>query len=154
MPDPVNVELDQLTSALAANGVTLASMLAKMEQAASLLPFDGIDVTPFVASNATLASDTTYREIKAAVAGKRHWILAILIVNQTAAETPVAQIAEDTGGSPAVLFTFAPGDPAVVHSRIIELPVAIPVTAAKNIGINHTTAVGDSRAFVFGVVED
>ena len=142
------------TDALEAVQAAVEAIQAKVEQQAAQKPYDGIDSTPFVAVNTTDASDTTYREIKAAVAGKRHWIDALLIVNKTAAETPVIQVAEDTGGTPVVLLTFAPGDPAVVHSRLIELPVALTVTAAKNIGCNATTATGDTVVFLFGRVED
>lgn len=150
----IRTALEDGTTAGQAVQTAIEAILAKIEAAAAQKGWDGIDSTPFVASNSSDITTNTYVEIKAAVAGKRHWIDAILIVNKTAAQTPVIQIAEDTGGTPVVLFTFAPGDPAVQQTKLIELPVSIAVTAAKNIGGQATTATGDTTVYLFGRVED
>lgn len=114
----------------------------------------GVAKTAFVARNATAASDTTYREIKAAVASKRHWIHWMMITNITPAETPVINVAEDTGGTPVVKYTFAPGDPAVRTPQLHVFNPPIAISSGMNIGAQATTATGDTHVVIGGFVED
>lgn len=152
----VAAAIDLATVELATIDTNIATLAAKAAQDAELKhgTGDGVAKTAFTARNTTAASDTTYREIKAAVASKRHWIHWIEVTNITPAETPVINVSEDTGGTPVVRYTTAPGDPAVVPSRrqVFEPPIVI--SSGVNIGVQATTATGDTHVTIGGFVED
>jgi hypothetical protein len=113
---------------------------------------DGAPVTPFSAINGTLIDDTTKRAIKAAVAGKRHWITAAKAVNKTSAETPTVQLYD---GTPTLLAALCPGDPDVSPGGdFVEFNPPIEVAAGLKIDGAAVAAVGDCYVTIVGYVED
>ncbi len=114
---------------------------------------DQIAKTPFSATNTADITTTTAVEIKAAVAGKRHWITGATCINKTDVETPFIGL---QGDGDVLVDVFAPGDPAIVaggDTHYYNPPLVIPSGEAIE-GIALLAALGDCIIAVHGYVED
>lgn len=136
--------LDTINSNIA---LILAAQQALAQRAMSGVP---ATATPFSATNTTDVTSTSVQVVRAAVTAKKKWITEITVTNKTAAELPVITV-EDNTGTPVVIDTFAPGDPAAGRGserRTYSPP--IEVAAGKQIGAHAGSSVGDVLVTVSG----
>lgn len=98
-------------------------------------------------------------QLKAAgAAGKRQFLLGVSFTNKTANEQPVVEVTEDHAGTPVIKDTIA--IPYLIATTGIcptveksyEYPIEI--TAAKTIGFQLQSAVGDVYGHAVVAVED
>jgi uncharacterized protein YuzE len=111
---------------------------------------DVVAVKPFSAVNATESNGTTPRTVKAAVAGKRHWIASSQVSQRTAAESGMVIIEDDTG-TPVVHLRI--GFNGIQYFPSTHAPY-IEVAAGKAINVRQSGAVGNVHACIQGFVEE
>lgn len=106
------------------------------------------DVTPVLGTNSTLITDTTAREILPAVAGKSYYITEAHVVQPTAAEVPTITIqdSEDTALFGCIM--------QATTSQHFKFDPPIKVTAGRGVEGKAGSAVGDTKVYLNGYVED
>jgi len=123
---------DQLVALVAGHAAVLA-----WSKQISGLPDDAAPVSGY---NATAISDTTAREILAAVAGKSYYISSLTFTQPTAAETPTVTIQDDTG-TPIVHFVTVLQAAATVR---FDFDPPIKIAAGKALNGKAGSADGDT----------
>jgi hypothetical protein len=105
---------------------------------------------PFVACNQAAITTTTAVDIKAAVTGKRLWLVAAEVTNITTGETTVVAL-KDNAGSPVTLAALAA--PGLATTRY-DFKVPIEVTAGLKVtGQSLIATTGDCYIVLYGYVE-
>lgn len=111
---------------------------------------DGVLCSPFNGSNASAVTSTTPVAVKAAVAGKKHYITRAQVTQPTPAEAGFLVLEDDTG-TPVVLARFG-------FNGVLGLDCAfnppLEVAAGKAINLRSSGSVGDAFINVQGYVQD
>ena len=95
-------------------------------------------------------------ELAPAVTGKKMWITQWVVTNKTAGQYPVAQLVEDSTGTPVIKAFGCPVAPtaAAVGEFTRDFNPPIQITAGKNIGYSIQSVTGNCNSIVRGWLED
>ncbi|MBW7990029.1 MAG: hypothetical protein FVQ84_08450 [Planctomycetes bacterium] len=119
---------------------------------------DGVPISPMSAVNSSAITTTTGVAIKAAVAGKRHWITEAVAINEATTEDAVFAISDEDDNEYAIMAPVDAdgvnnGGGAAMGKYVFNPPLVIPAGKAIE-GIGKVAVLGDVWCSINGFVED